>query len=682
MIELDYQPLSFGLDEASGLTNPQIGRLIGCENFELIFGDEGMRRINGYEAFDGRAEPHLAVVSAVEFSDGVASISAGDTITTGTGSALVLRVALSSGTWGTDAAGTLAVTAITGTIEDAQTINVSASPKATVVSYSAASIDGPTYQEDVAAARDHYRGLITRPTGEGAILGLKIWDDTIICMRNAVGGLTATLWRSSASGWVAIRTGLRPSGAMRAIVANFSGDSAERAMYIVDGKNRYMRLTSAWSVTFGPVVYPTEGTSSTSITPGLGSKAFTTEGSRDWTVGDSLIAYSQADATKFVSGLVTASTASSVTIDATTFGGTVATDWHICRTDGVDRPYRVAEHRSYLMLAYPRGQLQTTDVGDPMTIGASSDAFGLGGEITDMRGLRGDVLGVFTVNGVSLLYGDGSTAAPWDLKRHTASGGALNGGAQEIGGDAVYTSSGGIHTLAGTQAFGDFSYSNVSRNAQATLRSILPGFACTSLSKRDGQYRIYGEDAQVLVMTVYGQPSTQTVRFTRLRYLHQPTCADSELIDGADELMVFGTDDGWVMRERIGTTFNGEPITSFLRTSYWHARKPQLRKRFRKLTIDVDASLTQVALLFRQDIDFYGVDQAEPYNYTVNVGGGYYDNSFFDQFFWDGEAASQVHASIDGIGRHMSVILNHEGDVEPFIVRGMHLQYSPLGLQR
>lgn len=683
-IRLDYQPLGQGLDEASGVTNPQPGRVIGIQNFELVLGDEGLRRVNGYEVFDGRAAPSDAELSVVGFELGTTAIAAGETVTTGTGSAYVVAVTLDSGSWvGGDAAGSLVVTAVTGTISDGQALQVSAVTRATTTGFSASSLDDANYAQNIASARNYYRALIQKPTGEGEILGVKAWLGVVYCLRNAVGGATATLWRSTTSGWTAVRTGLRPGGAMRGLVANFTGNSAEQALYLVDGKNRYMRVSQAHAVTFGPAVYPTEGTSTTSVTPGSGSKSFTTtETSRSWTNGQELIAYSAASAGSYMIGTVTSSTGTSVTINVTSFAGSAAADWHICRTDGVDRPYLIAEHRNYLMLAYPLGQLQTSDVGSPMVVGTTSDAFGVGDEITDLRGMRGNVLGVFTASGVSLLYGDGSDGQPWEMRKHTASSGSRLGGAQEMGGDAVYVSASGIHSLSGTQAFGDFAYTDVSLTARSSLRDLLQDYRCTAISRKDGQYRIYGNDGAVLVMTLYGAPSVKTARFTKLRYPLEVTCVDSTMLDSGEELMVFGTSDGWVMRERIGTTFNGEEIEAFFRTSYWHSKAPQLKKRFRKLIIDVDTGQTAVQLYFRQDIDFGGLDQANAYTYTASPGGGYYDASYWNEFFWDGEAGSQLHASIDGVGRHMSLVISCAGDFEPFIVRGLHTQYSPLGLLR
>lgn len=683
MIKLDYQPMGFGLDEDSGLTNPQVGHLIGGENYELIFGEEGLRRINGYEVFDGRTQPHTASLSVITFASGTSAIAAGDTVTTPSGSAYVVRVQVNSGTWaGGNAAGSIVVTAVTGTISAAQVLSVG-TPRATVSAFSASTIEDVNYAADIAAARNYYRGLIAKPPGEGPILGVKVWGSTVLALRNAAGGATATLWRSTAAGWVAVRTGLRPGGRMRAIVANFSGDAAEQALYVVDGKNRYFRVSQTWAVTFGPDVFDTEITSTTSLTPGTGTRVFNFTGTaKTWAAGQRVIAYSAANAANYMAGVVASSTASSVTVTVDAFGGVAAADWHLCREDGQDRPYIVSQHKDYLMLAYPRGQLQTSDVGDPMVVGAASDAFGVGDEIADLRGMRGDVLGIFTASGVSLLYGDGSTGKPWELRDHTGSNGCLRDGAQEIGGDAVYVSTAGVHTLSGTQAFGDFAYSNLSRKAQRSLRDVVRAFKCTALSRRDGQVRIYGADGAVLVMTVYGNPTPKSVRFTRVRYPHQPVCADGTMAADGDEIMVFGTEDGWVMRERVGTTFNGADILAFFRTSYWHAKMPQVRKRWRKLVLDVDTGLTPVGLMFRQDIDFSGPDQADAQNYTVAVGGGRFDSNYFDEFFFDGEAAAQVHASVDGIGRHMSLVVLSEGDTEPHIVRGIHMQFSPLTLQR
>ena len=180
------------------------------------------------------------------------------------------------GSWaGGDATGAFIVTATTGTFTAGQAITVSGGYRAACNSSLIVSSQGDSsYTSDISLAREYYRGLIAKPTGEGAILGVKLMDGVVYCLRNVVGSATATLWKSTASGWSAVRTGLRPGGSLNASISSFSGASGRRLLFGADGKNRYWQYNpSTLAFTFGPAVYGSEGTSTTSVTPGSGRRS-------------------------------------------------------------------------------------------------------------------------------------------------------------------------------------------------------------------------------------------------------------------------------------------------------------------------------------------------------------------------------------------------------------------------
>lgn len=678
----DYLPLAGGLDEASGRTAPQPGRLLSVENFEISFGDPGYRRIAGYERYDGRAAPSDATYTIIPFDTGSAAINVGDTVTTASGSGYVLRVDITSGSWGANAAGNLIVTAVTGSFADNEALQVSAVTKALVNGTGQLGSAGDAaYTSDTSLAREYYRGLIAKPTGEGAILGVKIYNGAVYCVRNIVGGASATLWKSTGSGWTSIRTGLRPGGSVRMFTASFSGAAGALALFGVDGKNRFWRWDGT-TFTFGPAVYSSEGTSTSAVTIGTGAKSLTiTEATRSWVGGESLIAYSASNAANSMTGTVTSYSAGVLTLNVTsTTGSGTINDWHVCTTAGTDRPFAATVHKNYLWLAYPLGQLQSSNVGDPMTFSTTASLIGVSDEMVDLKTLRGDTLAVMCQNKVMLLYGSGGASDPWALKLHSESSGVKGLSTQEVSGNAIYISDAGIMTLAGSQSFGDFDAANMSLSAQSSLNSVMRAYKCTSVIKRDSQYRIYGYDKQVLCMAWNGVVQSNTVAYTRLRYLHQAVCSDTALV-GTDEFVVFGTDDGWVMRERVGTTFDGTAITAFLRTTYWHNRSPQQKKRFRKITVEADAQ-DAVTIQMRQDFDFQGPDYATGITADALPSGGLYDIDYWNEFFWSNPEAAQMQINVDGVGSHMSLLFYNTADCRPFSIYGVQMQYSPIGLKR
>ena len=59
-MKVDYTLMSGGLDLVSGSVGVQPGSVAEALNFEQVFGKVGYRRVDGYERFDGRPQPHLA----------------------------------------------------------------------------------------------------------------------------------------------------------------------------------------------------------------------------------------------------------------------------------------------------------------------------------------------------------------------------------------------------------------------------------------------------------------------------------------------------------------------------------------------------------------------------------------------------------------------------------------------
>lgn len=681
--EVEHLQLQGGLDEASDKTNPPPGRLLSCQNFEVVFGQSGYRRIDGYERFDGKALASVADYKSIAFNVGSTTPTVGDTLQTATGTAILLRINLTSGSWaGGDATGAFIVTATTGTFTAGQAITVSGGYRAACNSSLIVSSQGDSsYTSDISLAREYYRGLIAKPTGEGAILGVKLMDGVVYCLRNVVGSATATLWKSTASGWSAVRTGLRPGGSLNASISSFSGASGRRLLFGADGKNRYWQYNpSTLAFTFGPAVYGSEGTSTTSVTPGSGAKIFTvTEASRDWVAGDELLIYSSSDASKFMIGTVTTWVAPTLTINCTSFGGGNATDWHICRNDGIDRPFIAYPHRNYLWLAYPFGQLQSSDVGDPLSVTATAQLFGVSEDIRGLASVRGEVLVVAHSSGVSLIYGSAATA---EKKFHSTDANIAIGSLFEIAGNAIYASDNGIKSLSGSQSFGDFDASSLSRKAFKTFNSLISGYKCASVIRKSNQYRIYGKSSGVLVMTWPGAYIQERyLEFTKLQYLHQPVCSDSEV--SGDEFVVFGTDDGWVMKERSGTTFDGSPIQAYFRTTYWHSKMPDVVKRVRKLQLEAETT-AKTNISIRLDFDFSdtGVPTQAKMDRSLPPVGSVWSEGVWSQMVWSSAEVSISEIIAMGTGRYMSVAVQSLEDTPSFRVFGVGVHFSPLKVKK
>ena len=93
----------------------------------------------------------------------------------------------------------------------------------------------------------------------------------------------------------------------------------------------YGTALQAWLDAVSGAVEGVNATSTANVTPGAGANVFSSllPTTRTWDVGTVLRATSRADASKYVQGAVTASSAGSVTITGTLYAGAAAADWDI-----------------------------------------------------------------------------------------------------------------------------------------------------------------------------------------------------------------------------------------------------------------------------------------------------------------------------------------------------------------
>lgn len=689
--KVDYAPFGGGLDETSSPLSVKPGRISQSLNWEEVFGLQGYQTIKGYERYDGHASPSACTYIILPFDTGTAAIAAGDIIAGPSATALVVSITVTSGSFGGgNAAGTIIATSASGTWADNDYIKVSGATKALANGASQPGSKGYASNETaLKACREALRALISKPAGEGAILGVAVYNSTVYCVRNIVGSTSATLWASSASGWTAIKTGLHASATYKFTVANFSGSSTTISLFGVSGKGRLFKVDIAGAFTYAAPIYGSEGTSTSSVTVGTGAKTFTiVEGSRSWAAADALTIWETGDTGNSMSGTVTSYTAGTNTlvmnITSVTGSGT-HTDWEIGRTDLTDKPFILTEHKDHMMLGYPLGQLQTSNLGSPLTYTSTAALFGLGDDITGFSSLKGEVLGVFCRLKILLLQG--SSSLDWVLGTHTKGVGAVINTVQDNAGNAMFLDDKGITTLQAVQAFGGFNAAVMSANVKTTLDANRTKIIGSRMAKASYQYRLYFNDGTMLRGTVRsGNPILMPgdISFTRQQYNVIPTCfASGQMSDGLDH-MFFGTSDGYVMEEDAGTSFDGAIIPFPIRPHFNHFKSVGINKNFHKLELEIN-SPDPINLIFKQIMDYDDGTFAPSQQQTTSVAGtgGQFDVSLFDTFNFDLPIVSRAEASINGVGRNMTELYYFESDfVRPVRLQGKLTYYSFLEMQR
>lgn len=693
----DYAQFTGGMDQASSALQIKAGRLAYCRNFEEVFGKRGYTMIRGYERFDGHLNhPSQATYRVLAFTAGNASgpTVAGDVVTdvTGTITAKWIMSSITSGsTAGGDAAGFMVLFDLAGgdflaagQIRKAGVQCATASAPTTQ-----ASIGYDFHQTALTATRTYVRSLIAHPTGSGAILGGAVFNDAVYVARNVAGDATATLWRSSAAGWVPVRTGLHPSTSYRFKEANFTGDPANVKLYMVNGRDRLASISKANAFTKAAPIFGSEATSTSSVSIATGAKTFTVvQGARDYVAGDAVTIWRDTDVTQYMAGLVTAYNAGTGQLDVNVTSSSAAagpfTNWEIGLTDYSDKPYLVAEHKDHLFLAYPNGQLQTSNLGDGMVYTTTATLFGVGQEITAMSSLKGKALAVFGRRRIDVI--SGSSQLDWSKDPYTDQSGAVRDSVQDNDGNPIYFDSKGLSTLAATQNFGNFAAAIFGRDAKKTLDAKRSLVIASRMAFGNNQYRLYFTDGTVLRMTLMAGGGTQAMSPSNIsptlsQYDDVPATVFQGVING-EERMFFGTDTGRVMEEDVGTSFDGASIDYVLRLPFNHLKAPGIDKLFHKLEMEMVGG-TALTLNFRQVFDyddstFATASDSIPFPGT----GSLFDVGAFNDMVFDRGEMYRAEADIDGQGRNIALLIWASSDyAEPVTLQGLLLYFTLLGVR-
>jgi hypothetical protein len=142
------------------------------------------------------------------------------------------------------------------------------------------------------------------------------------------------------------------------------------------------------------------------------------------------------------------------------------------------------------------------------------------------------------------------------------------------------------------------------------------------------------------------------------------------------------------MRPRRGYSFDGETIPFSLRLPFNHEGAPQTLKRWHKVTVECQAipqatiRSPRTSIMALRSRRRTSADVAAQV-FTVTGGGGIWDISNWNQFFWSGATEGLMEAHLDGVGRNMSLLIaGSTSDEPPHLLQGLTLFFSVRGLQR
>ena len=346
----------------------------------------------------------------------------------------------------------------------------------------------------------------------------------------------------------------------------------------------------------------------------------------------------------------------------------------------VDTPVHIASHKKQLFLAFHKGSLQHSGIGEPYswTVISGAAELGTGDEITGLQVMRGDAMAIFNRNRTYILYG--TSSLDWNLKTFSNQSGAVEHTIQDLT-EIIYLDDRGVTNLSAVNAFGDFAISSLSKKIKPVIDSKIGTSIASVRVRSKGQYRLFFTDGSAIYGTFAGNKLAGFIRVDLGKVVY--TVCSAEDSDG-NEILFFGSDDGYVYQMDKGTSFDGSKVEAMLRLSYYHYDTPTRNKRFRKIHFEMSAD-TDVTLKF---VPAYSYDDplvpaAREQSVSISGGGGYWNIHNWNTFNWSSAVISTAENNIEGVGTNMGLLILSEATYEqPHTLQGVTVHYSPRRIRR
>lgn len=683
-IKLQSVGLGDGLDLATTHNNIKPGMVIDAVNFEApVTG--GYRRINGYE----RTAGGLTLDTFNWWAIGVSAVSGftvGATITDAVSGATGLLVSIDTetlslclvnvvGTFakGNGITGSAAIVTRTPTVQSAKTRKVKAVFKL--------------------AAENHYRALIQPVPGTGPVLGVWFYNGNIYAFRRS--GSAVLLYRGTGTTWtlVPFMKVLRFTNGTMVDGEIVEGDTLTGASGATAVVKRFIKNAGSYgSNASGYMVVTTTGTwgAAESIRKGGINKATTSGTATDITFAVG------ANKFQFINYNFRASTDTFRVYGcdgvnpAFEFDGTVLTP--ILLPTGLsdapltNQPKYIEAHNNYLWLAFSKGSLQKSVIGQPLVwsgfLGAAE--YGMGYEITGLASVLDTTLIIATTNSIMGMYG--ATELDFQRKLIANNVGCINY-TMALSVRPLVLSKKGLMRVDATQSFGSFESNSQSRLIEPLITDYIinKNVVGTTVSRVKNQYRIYFDDGTGLIGTQDAMYVDQKLpSFTKFRYAHVPTCLASASVNDSEDILLFGDANGYVYRENTGVNCDGQPMVYILRTPFWHLKSPSVRKAFKRVEFDASSEgYSEIRLSKELSYNQNHTARDSVIDLETNGTGGYWDNAEWNNFAWSAATIDQQILSITGTGHNISLLFYGNSAIsDPFVINTATFHYLDRKLNR
>ena len=231
------------------------------------------------------------------------------------------------------------------------------------------------------------------------------------------------------------------------------------------------------------------------------------------------------------------------------------------------------------------------------TAASNSDQYDMGFNVVNLKPFR-DAVFIFGENGIKKaeINPDTTAANVFKLENVTSNVGCIaRDSIQELGGQLIYLSAGGLRQVSATARIGDTELSSISASIQGRILEIISNEDLDTVNslvvRQKNQYRMFfggtaGTGAGVLA-GIAPESDGREFEFSELSGFKMNVCT-SEFI-GKNEYILHGSFDGRIYRQELGNNLAGSDIVSIYSTPYLDFGETETRKIIHKINTFIRA---------------------------------------------------------------------------------------------
>lgn len=315
------------------------------------------------------------------------------------------------------------------------------------------------------------------------------------------------------------------------------------------------------------------------------------------------------------------------------------------------------------------------------TPASGAGVINVGFEVKAIKAFRNQLY-IFGTNNIKRLVG--TSVADFQVIDVTKNLGCISSDAViEFNGDLLFLGPDGIRPVSATDRIGDIELGTLSKPVQAIFEAYSRNENLDSITmivvNRKSQFRLFFANAESLGLVGSLRRSGESglgFEYSQLVGV-EVSCGDSGYI-GTEEFVIHGDSLGFVHRQELGNTFEGDAIFSLYQTPYLYMDDPILRKIYFDLHTYMKAE-GQVKINVGLSFDYGNSETAVPtgYEFTTAGAASYWGLANYDTTdIYDGNPSPVRKTSLQGSGDSISITYVTTEDQPSHTIQSFVISYT------